>query len=272
MQITDFARYLQDKVSPSSARTYARIEQIWTAAGANTDDPQTIIDWFNAYASLDKPAGTVLSYRAAVVHACRMHDVDAAPLLIRRKWRQHTLRDAISDSDIREYLAAVADLPDPSNAVLTLLPYTALRISEACALRVDQIETRGAVIVARVVGKGSKPRAVPMVGPAREIIVARARGARSPWIFPSPRDPSEHARADTVRAHLRTLRGTAALFADVTPHVLRHTAATLMLSAGVDLRTVQEVLGHADITTTQRYLHPGVNDMAAAFGKMQGKM
>lgn len=272
MQVTEFAHYLRDKVSPSSASTYARIEQVWTAAGADTANPQTLVNWFNAYADLDKPAGTVLSYRAAVVHACRMHGFDAAPLLIRRKWRQRTLRDAISDEDIREYLAAVANLPDPSNAILTLLPYTALRISEACALRVHQIETRGNLVVARVVGKGSKPRAVPMVGPAREIIVSRTRRARSPWIFPSPRSLQEHARADTVRAHLRTLRGSAALFADVTPHVLRHTAATLMVSAGVDLRTIQEVLGHADIATTQRYLHPGVNDMAAAFGKMQGKM
>jgi integrase len=270
---TPFTRYLADHadISPSSAATYARIERIWTRDGASSKDPASVVAWFNAWATADKPMGTVQSYRAAVVHLGRSLDSEVAPQLVKRKWRQRILRDALADDGVRAYLDAVRTLPAPSCNVLAILPFTGLRISEACTLRVDQIEAHGPLLIARVVGKGEKPRPVPIVGGARPVVeraVQASRVSRSPWLFPSPKVAGEPAKADTVRSHLRGLRG-GTLFEFTTPHVLRHTAATAMLRAKVDLATLQKILGHADLETTQRYLHPGTDELAAALGTIK---
>jgi integrase len=266
---SEFVSYMADKVSPSSAKTYGRIEQIWTAAGAKSSDPASVIAWFNAWATIDKPVGSVQSYRAAVVHLGKSHGLDdVGGRLVKRKWHQRVLRDALPDEGVRAYLAAVRSLPAPSCDVLAILPFTGLRITEACTLRVDQIEAHGSLLVARVVGKGEKPRVVPLVGEARPVVARAVQAARGPWLFPSPKVIDEPCKPDTVRAHLRSLRDDT-LFSLVTPHVLRHTAATAMLKANVDLVKLQQILGHADISTTQRYLHPSVSDIADALGKIK---
>lgn len=262
-----FEEYARQHVSESSAATYARIERVWTAAGARTTEIDSLVAWFNEFATIETPLGTAQSYRAAVTLAARWQGVDIAGRLVRRKWRQQALRSSLSATDLAAYLAAVRTLPEPSASILALLPYTALRIGEACALRRDDIIPHGALLVARVLGKGSKPRVVPVVGHARAVVAARTAEAPrgSPWLFPSPQRRDRHAQPDTVRAHLRTLRaGNPELFDRVTPHVLRHTAASNMLAAKVDLRTLQEVLGHQSITTTEKYLHPDVDALARA--------
>lgn len=220
------------------------------------------------------PPGTIGPLRAAV-HAWLVHGGhDAESLPSPRKRQQVRFRDALSAEDVAAWEAALAAsaVPEPSQSVLRILPYTGLRISTACALRRDCVSRRGKVVVATVVGKGDKEREVPLVPQVQAVLAELDAYAESPdpiWYFPSPR--GGHITPGAVRHHVRKLRqGLEGALAEVTPHVMRHTAATMMLKAGVDLRTVQVFLGHANIQTTARYLHPDAATIADGIGKAWG--
>jgi integrase/recombinase XerC len=136
-------------------------------------------------------------------------------------------------------------------ALFTLLYGCGLRIAEALAL--DVRDARDAVL--RVVGKGGKERIVPVLAVVREAIAA--------WLalHPDPRPDSplflgvrgrrlDAAVAQRTLRHFRRLQG---LPEHATPHALRHSFATHLLAGGADLRSIQDLLGHASLSTTQRY-------------------
>jgi len=144
-------------------------------------------------------------------------------------------------------------------AMLDLLYATGLRVSELIKLRVaDLDELQGTV---RVIGKGNKQRLVP-VGRAALGSIERYRtearpallnGRVSPYLFVTAR-----GTAMTRQGFWKLLRvrgKSAGIFRELSPHVLRHTFATHLLEGGADLRSVQTMLGHADIGTTQIYTH-----------------
>ena len=141
-------------------------------------------------------------------------------------------------------------------ALFTLLYGCGLRIAEALALDVPDAPLPGADAPLRVVGKGSKQRLVPVLPAVREAIAA--------WLA---LHPSPAAGCATVRRRARRAAGSrrwrsarCALFRRLrglpehaTPHALRHSFATHLLDGGGDLRSIQELLGHASLSTTQRY-------------------
>ncbi len=147
-------------------------------------------------------------------------------------------------------------------AVLEVLYGCGLRASEICGLDLGDVFLDDEFL--RVFGKGSKERIVPIMGSAAEALRAYLAGARS--------ELAAHARANAVPpAVFLNMRGTrlsrqsvhniCATYGDLVgieglhPHTLRHSFATHMLSGGADLRVLQEILGHADISTTQIYTH-----------------
>jgi DNA repair protein RecN (Recombination protein N) len=183
----------------------------------------------------------------------------------------------LPDTLALDEVAALLEAPDPADpagvrdrALLELLYASGLRVSEAVGLDRQDLSTDGGFV--RVVGKGDRERLVPVGEVALAVLADYLADVREPWLAAArgrgvtveherrggPLFVSRHGRRlgrmDAWRAVQRAA-ATAGLAARVTPHTLRHSFATHLLEGGADLRVVQELLGHASITTTQLYTH-----------------
>jgi len=156
-------------------------------------------------------------------------------------------------------------IDDPVFTFLLLLPRTGLRIAEMCTLKRNAVVREGRKQGLRVIGKGGRKRWVPLTKDASRIIRTYIKENKpdGDFLFPSPRFANQSVSPDTVRKDLRELRENLSGGGRyLTPHVFRHTVATRLLANGVDLPSVQSIMGHATIATTSRYLHP-TRDMLA---------
>ncbi len=139
--------------------------------------------------------------------------------------------------------------------LLEMLYATGLRVSELVALKRAAVMRESSFIT--VMGKGSKERVVPMNDRARDAVRAwvKTLPKGATWLFPSDGE-SEHLARQVFGRDLKGLAARAGISsARVAPHVLRHAFASHLLAGGADLRVVQMLLGHADISTTQIYTH-----------------
>lgn len=186
-----------------------------------------------------------------------------------------TLPKVLSEDEVARLLAAARGWPGDDGprvvALLEVLYATGLRISELIGLPASAVTRDPRVLTVR--GKGGKERMVPLGAPARKALAAylrarvdkaaalAAKGQRRPaskWLFPS-RDGANPITRHRVAQMLKGLAFAAGIEpSKVSPHVLRHAFASHMLDRGADLRSLQKMLGHADISTTQIYTHvPG---------------
>jgi integrase/recombinase XerC len=165
----------------------------------------------------------------------------------------------------QDELTALLDAPSPStvvddatrardDAVLELLYGSGLRVGELCGLAPADLDLEHRR--ARVWGKGGKQRQVPLSAPAVAALESWLGGARAHW----PAAGAADALFRNQRGHRLTPRDVRRILdrrakAPTHPHALRHSFATHLLDGGADLRAVQELLGHADLATTQRYTH-----------------
>jgi integrase/recombinase XerD len=166
----------------------------------------------------------------------------------------------------RDEIEALLEAPDPrkaagrrDRAMLELLYATGLRVSELVTLALNDVDLESRMLLAR--GKGSKERVVPVGAPAAEALKAYLfgardvllRGRRSKDLFVTPRGGrmTRQGFSKLLARHART----AGIRRRVSPHKLRHSFATHLLEGGADLRAVQAMLGHADVSTTQIYTH-----------------
>lgn len=144
-------------------------------------------------------------------------------------------------------------------AILELLYGSGLRVSELCSLDIDDVDLRSGVVT--VMGKGRKQRRVPISEPTIRSIQAYLAGPRQALLAGNGSGPALFLGVKGKRIGPRAVRAmlTAYLQAEgapsVGPHALRHSFATHLLDGGADLRSVQELLGHADLATTQIYTH-----------------
>jgi integrase/recombinase XerD len=144
--------------------------------------------------------------------------------------------------------------------LLEVVYATGLRVSELVALPASAAQRDQRMLVVR--GKGGKERLVPLNKPAKramseylELRTAAERDAKSKWLFPSFGEKGHLTRQHFAR-ELKTLGQASGIRAEnLSPHVLRHAFASHLLHNGADLRVVQTLLGHADISTTQIYTH-----------------
>jgi integrase/recombinase XerC len=192
----------------------------------------------------------------------RRHGVDAPALkLVAAPRVRRSLPRALTPAQARVVVEEIGQTPAAAamqardTALFTLLYGCGLRIGEALALNVRDAPLPGASAMLRVMGKGSKERIVPILPVVRETIAG--------WVAlhpaPEPDSPlflgARGKRLDPAVAQkvLRAFRRRRGLPEDATPHALRHSFATHLLAGGADLRSIQDLLGHASLSTTQRY-------------------
>ena len=145
--------------------------------------------------------------------------------------------------------------------LIELIYGSGLRVSEALSLKKSIATAKSPLIPVR--GKGDKERLAPLSGPARAAIgafralldQASPGAATSPWLFPAASASGHMTRQAFARDLKRVAAAAGIASARVSPHVLRHAFASHLLQNGADLRVVQDLLGHADIATTQIYTH-----------------
>jgi len=163
----------------------------------------------------------------------------------------HSKLPAVLDpAEVKEILMAVE--PPLFRALFVTTYATALRVSEVCALRIEDLDSRRGVI--RIRGKGGRDRYVPLRAKLLDVLrrYYRCHRPKGVWLFPAARS-DRHVSPEQARTALRKAVRKTSIKKHVTPHVLRHSCATHLLEAGVELRVIQALLGHASIRTTVRY-------------------
>jgi site-specific recombinase XerD len=166
--------------------------------------------------------------------------------------RPRVLPTVLSPEEVLRVLDAAR--PGRDRVLLQTAYACGLRISELVRLRVADIDSARMVVVVRQ-GKGQKDRLVPLSPRLLEVLRDYWRQQRPAlWLFPG-RDPGRPLHCGNVQKLCQRIVTRLGLAKRMTPHVLRHSFATHMLEAGVDVRTLQAILGHAGLETTAHYLH-----------------
>lgn len=246
-----------------------------------TLDLRTLRSWLATQQTLGK-ARTTMSRRAtaarvftAWAHRTGRIDTDPGALLGSPK-AHRTLPPALRVDEARALLQAAAVQADNGSpvgardvAILELLYATGIRVGELCGLDVDDVDPERRVL--RVFGKGRKERTVPYGLPAQRALDSWLRSGRPALVAPGAGAAlflgarggriDQRAVRSLVYARLADVPGAP----DLGPHGLRHTAATHLLEGGADLRTVQELLGHASLATTQIYTHVTTDRLRQAY-------
>jgi len=201
------------------------------------------------------------------------HDVGAA---LKSPKPLRTLPEVLRADEAEGLLAAAGELADDGTpaglrdvAMLEVLYATGIRVGELVGLDVDDLDRDRDLV--RVLGKGRKERTVPFGRPAARALDRWVRDGRprlvaegaGPALFLGARGRRIDPRAVRTLVHRRLADVPGA--PDLGPHGLRHTAATHLLEGGADLRSVQELLGHASLATTQRYTHVSTDRLRRAY-------
>jgi len=185
------------------------------------------------------------------------------------------LPETLTVSQARSLIEQPAKINSPEakrdKAMLELLYATGMRVSELVGLNVDDIDTKNGFV--RPFGKGKKERLVPVYPQSAQSLDVYAKEVRPKFV----RSVTEKAFFVNQRGERLTRQGLwqimkgyakkIGLEKKVTPHILRHSFATHMLNGGADLRSVQELLGHANIATTQIYTHLTTEHVRQAYNK-----
>jgi integrase/recombinase XerD len=266
--------WLQDGLAAASLAAYRRDLVAWAAwlvaqrqglfEAGRADVERWLADQFAAKAKATSIGRRLSALRRFYAHQLERGQIREDPTLrVRTPKRPRLLPKNLSEAQVEALLAA-PDAATPlglrDRAMLETLYATGLRVSELVGLTIGQVALDAGVV--RVIGKGSKERIVPLGEEAvawlaryeKDVRPDLARGAPTHHLFLTARRGPMTRQAFwalikryAVRAGLPAAR--------ISPHVLRHAFATHLLNHGADLRVVQLLLGHADITTTTIYTH-----------------
>lgn len=207
-------------------------------------------------------ARNLSSLRSFYKYLCEKHIVDNNPFLQFKKVHvEKHLPDVLTLDQIERVFDSF-DLDNPlevrNRCILETIYACGLRISECCNLRLDHVDQSNLIIT--VIGKGNKERMVPFYPRLSELIDLYVKMYRNvyadeefEYLFVSNRHGKISPRS--VQLLLEDVKVKTGIPIDMHPHMLRHSFATHLLDNGADLRTVQELLGHENLSTTQLYTH-----------------
>jgi integrase/recombinase XerD len=229
--------------------------------------PEAIRDYLDKLVAAGLESRSVARHLTTIRNFCtfllregRIENDPTAWLSLPKQWQNlpkylnHNEIDRLLEAPDQSRAAGVRD-----RAMLNLLYASGLRVSELCELQLSDLDEQTGVV--RVVGKGNKQRLVPVGRAALEAVAAYRGGARaqllggrvSKYLFVTARGTRM-----TRQGFWKLLRGygkKVGIFHHLTPHTVRHSFATHLLEGGADLRSVQTMLGHSDISTTEIYTH-----------------
>jgi len=221
-------------------------------------------------ATVNRKAACLRSFYRHLRREELIDDDPAAALAAPRRGKK--LPHVLSQSEVQHLLAQPrGDEPAAirDRAILELMYACGLRASETIGLDVGDVDIKNGALRAR--GKGSKERVVPIGGKAATALSAYLRGARPKLVQSAGENRlfvnfrggplTRQGLYKIVQRHARS----AGLAERMSPHTLRHSFATHLLAGGCDLRSVQEMLGHADVSTTQLYTHLSGDDLKRAY-------
>jgi integrase/recombinase XerC len=282
------------RLSPATTRAYRGdlrdLTEVALLAGVQTPaeaDLELLREWQgqasergDARATLARRTAAIRSFFAWAVEAGVVSQDPSLRLVAPKRGRTlPTVATAPAVAEMLDAISALAERDDPlplrDHAMLEMLYGAGIRVSELCGLGVGDVDLeRG---TARVLGKGSKERVVPFGAPAGRAIDAYLTRGRPALAVKAT--TIDHASAGALflgsrggRISPRTVYSVVSHrlaptlgVEHVGPHALRHSAATHLLDGGADLRTVQEILGHASLGTTQIYTHVSSERLRAAY-------
>lgn len=273
---------------PGSVRTYTAVVRRAEASGLSPGD------WLRAEVNPAMPKRTLSVLRSVVAYMQEWTDgtpraaANAALPVARAQPAGKLIRSGLDPEQLAAYHAAVEKEDEPFRTILKLLPRTGLRIAEMAGLATSEADYKANARAGHVlggwvdlgarelniVGKGGKSRSVPLTGTALNILsrYIDERAPAAPWLFwMNEERPDLNLRRmetrDVERVTLRLAKENPDTLAHLSPHVLRHTVATGMLDADVNVKLIQEVLGHSSIQTLQPYLHTNIAQRRAALEK-----
>ena len=296
-----FGRYLgaERNLSPHTRRAYeADVKQLTVFTGAGIApaevQPEHVRQWLASLHRRRSPATMgrkLASVRAFFRFLMREQIVDSDPTAgMPMPKQEKRLPHPLSVDDCEQLMTSDRTLPEPGSekegprsqrarwmkirdrAMVELLYGTGIRIGELVALDVRDLELAAREI--RVMGKGRKERIVPIPEAAREALGAwralrQHEGVLGEPLFVSLRPRREEKPRRLAAREVRRIlgeRGAAAQLAEhVHPHRLRHSYATHLLDMGADLREIQELLGHASLSTTQKYTAVSIEHLREAY-------
>jgi integrase/recombinase XerC len=281
----------RENVSPHTLRNYRidleQLRDYFTPPGGAPPAPRdfdTLLlrEWMGALhaqglqpASIRRKLAAVRSFFQYLMRQ-QVVEINVAKLLRTPKAEQK-LPHVPNEEQTSALLDAVAEdklerpFPKRDRALFELLYGCGLRISEVVGLNLNDIDRGGQWLLVR--GKGRKERQVPYTGKAAEALEAwlaeRHAGRGEPAVFTNARGKrlSDRGARGIVKLYARFLAGDASLH----PHTFRHAYATHLLTAGADLRAIQELLGHARLSTTQKYTQLSIRDLMAVYDKAHPK-
>jgi integrase/recombinase XerD len=196
------------------------------------------------------------------------------PALVKAKFpaNQKKRTRVLNGELLKKYFEECDKDLDPYKTLLKIFPLTGLRLAEGCTLPKTAIIRIDNSSCLRFIGKGNKERIVPLNKAARDLLKEYNTNFRSKissdWLFPKPHYTHQHINPNEISSRIIKIRGELRL-PWLTPHKLRHTFATELQKRGVNLKIIQELLGHSSISTTQLYLHPDTSDLKDAVEKFK---
>jgi integrase/recombinase XerC len=283
--IFEFIAYLKNarNVSPHTERGYlSDLEQFADFVGAgdlNNIDHRTLRTYLGHLVSLKTSKASLgrklSAIRSFFKYLSREGHVKTNPArLVATPKREKRLPAVLTADDAIRLMDSPGKQADDSGdrvlrdrAVLETLYSTGVRASELVGMNRSDVDSRGGLV--RVRGKGRKERIVPIGRRALEAleayVSAKKQGADHEAVFTGP--AGNRLTVRTVQRILENHRKRLELAQKAGPHTLRHSFATHLLESGADLRAIQELLGHASLSTTQRYTHLNLDSLMESYDK-----